>query len=224
MPHRVARNRSFHQTALALMAALAACSGADGNAPQSDGGDGGATALHWFSVCGPPVGGVGDAGAADSGVVSCTTEQEGETCPIAGVECQPTTGTPLRCAASDPKLQPGGCPISSRRFKQGIRYLSDRDLERIAREVEHIRLAHYSYKSDPAARERLGFIIEDDPASPALEEGMTQVDLYGYTSMLAAALKIQARKLEQQSAELATLRKKINALERQQKAQRTPYQ
>jgi hypothetical protein len=85
---------------------------------------------------------------------------------------------------------------------------------------EHIRLANYSYKGDPSARERLGFIIEDDPASPAVDEGKTQVDLYGYTSMLVAAMKIQSRKLEQQSAELTSLRRKIDTLERQRKPAR----
>jgi hypothetical protein len=112
-----------------------------------------------------------------------SAEQEGETCPSAGLECQPTNGTPLRCAAADPKLQTGGCPISSRRFKQDIRYLSDQDLER----------------------------IEDDPTSPAVAEGRTQIDLYGYTSMVVAAMKIQARRLEEQNAELGLLRRKIEA-------------
>jgi hypothetical protein len=214
----IARDVSFRcHTAVALLAVLTACGGQEGmsgNGIQSDGGDGGSAALHWFSLCGPPVAVVGDAGAADSGVAPCITEQEGDTCPSAGLECQPVNGTPLLCAAADPKLQTGGCPISSRRFKQDIRYLSDRDLERIAAGVEHIRLANYSYKSDPSARERLGFIIEDDPTSPAVAEGRTQIDLYGYTSMVVAAMKIQARKLEEQNAELGLLRRKIDALER----------
>jgi hypothetical protein len=218
MASSLARITLSRSAALPLMAALIGCGAssggeADGNGFDAGGGDGGTTALHWFSTCGPPVGFVGDAGPPDSGVASCTTEQEGEACASAGLECQPTNGTPLRCAASDPKLQPGGCPISSRRFKDDIRYLNDGDLERIAAEVEHIRLARYFYKSDPSARQRLGFIIEDDPDSPAVAEGKTQIDLYGYTSMVVAAMKVQARTLEKQSAELAALRQRVKALE-----------
>lgn len=167
-------------------------------------------ALHWFNAC--PVGACSqDAGA---GVVACTAHHEGEACQDAGETCGTGGGCAgeLVCAASDPTTQPFGCPVSSRKFKQGIRYLNQKDLERIAASVDHIRLATYSYKSDPAARERLGFIIEDDPASPAVADGQTAVDLYAYTSMVVAAMKVQSQKLEEQGAEIAALRKQLETL------------
>jgi len=201
-----------------VAAALVACGGS-GQAADAGPSDSG-TALHWFSTCGPPVGSSNDAGQADAGVASCTTEREGDGCSSANAVCQPVSGTPLKCAASDPKLQPGGCPISSLRYKEDIRYLNDADLARIAAGVDQIRLAKYFYKSDPTARERLGFIIEDDPDSPAVAEGRTQIDLYGYTSMVVAALKVQTQKLEKQTAELKALRRKVDALERRSKAAR----
>jgi hypothetical protein len=174
----------------------------------------GATGLQWFAECGPPIGSVDAGPSTHPGVPSCTTEQEGQSCAVAGSQCEPATGNTLVCATADPKLQFGGCPVSSRRFKNDIRYLSDTDLAQIAAEVRSLRLARYSYKSDPAARKHLGFIIEDSPDLPAVAEGLTQVDLYGYTSMVVAAMKVQAKKLDAQAEEIATLRRKIERLER----------
>lgn len=170
------------------------------------GGDQGPT-LHWFNSC--PAGACPqDAGP---GGVSCTAHHEGDACQNAGETCGEPAGCagPLVCAASDPKTQPFGCPVSSRRFKDGIQYLSQKDLERLASSVDHIRLATYTYKGDPSGRQRLGFIIEDDPQSPAVADGESAVDLYAYASMLVAAMKVQSQKLEQQGAELARLRRQV---------------
>jgi hypothetical protein len=191
-------SKNLRVLAIAASVAAAACGSAQG------------PALRWFNAC--PVGACRqDAGA---GAVACTGHQEGEACQDAGETCGTGGGCAgeLVCAASDPATQPPGCPVSSRRFKQGIRYLDQKDLERIAGTVDHIRLATYSYKSDPSARERLGFIIEDDPDSPAVADGRTSVDLYAYTSMVVAAMKVQSQKLEEQGAEIAALRKELETL------------
>jgi hypothetical protein len=160
---------------IALLALASACAGS----PE----------LRWYSEC------VGPACRPDEGV-PCTVHKEGDPCDQLGETCGISGACvgPLVCAASDPKLQPGGCPISSRKFKDGIRYLGQDDLQRLAASVDRIKLATYTYKSDPAARERLGFVIEDDPASPAVADGKTAVDLYAYTSMVVAAMHLQARK------------------------------
>ena len=180
-----------------------------------------AGALRWFTTCGDPVcRSPSDAGATPRpGMVACTTEREGDACTAAGSQCDPggDCGALLRCATADPKLGLGGCPISSRKFKDDIRYLNARDLEHVASDVEKIRLATYTYKSDPSARERLGFIIEDDPTSAAVADSKTAVDLYGYTSMVIAGMKVQTQRLERQDAELTALRRKVNALERASK-------
>jgi hypothetical protein len=180
-------------SSIALLALLCACSGGQ--------------ELHWFSECGPPV----CSQDAGPGFVPCTAHNEGDACDQPGETCGTASGCsgPLVCAASDPKLQPHGCPVSSRRFKEGIRYLSQHDLAQLAAGVDRIKLATYTYKNDPAARERLGFIIEDDPASPAVADGKTAVDLYAYTSMLVAAMQVQAQKIEEQGAELAALRQQV---------------
>jgi hypothetical protein len=86
----------------------------------------------------------------------------------------------LVCEDHDPKQ--GGCPISSAKFKNDIRYLEPGDLERLRDETLKFRLTNYRYKPeftrDPDA-EHLGFIIEDNPQSPAVDRGHDRVDLYG---------------------------------------------
>lgn len=69
-----------------------------------------------------------------------------------------------------------------------------------------MRLATYEY-TDPALRGRrhLGFIIEDQPTSEAVDPEKNQVDLYGYTSLLVSAVQKQSREIE-------ALRKEVNEL------------
>jgi len=102
----------------------------------------------------------------------------------------------------------GPCPVSTRTAKQGIEYLTDEELQRIASDVRRFRLATYEYK-DPAlaGRRHLGFIIEDNPDSPAVERNENMVDLYGYTSMLVAAMQTQSK-------EIASLKREVAALKR----------
>jgi hypothetical protein len=116
------------------------------------------------------------------------------------------------CEDYDPKLR--GCPISSAKFKSDIRYLEPGDLERLRDETLKFHLANYRYKpeftNDPDA-ERLGFIIEDNPQSPAVIQGHDRVDLYGYMSMVVATLQVQQK-------EIQSLRKQLRTLEAAERA------
>src|SRR5690348_2852262 len=53
----------------------------------------------------------------------------------------------------------------------------------------------------------VGFIIDDVEPSPAADSAHDRVDLYGYTTMVVAALKAQARQLEALKREVEQLRR-----------------
>jgi len=74
--------------------------------------------------------------------------------------------------------------------------------------VARFRLATYEYK-DPAlaGKRHLGFIIEDVPGSPAVDRDGNMVDLYGYASMLVAAVQAQGEEIAKLKADLARLRR-----------------
>jgi hypothetical protein len=217
MPTLFPHQRIQAKAALVLLCSLSGCGGGTlANLGVPDAG-----ALQWFRSCPSPICQAGDAGVVPlPGVSACTTQRVGEACAPADAACDPGLGcgVHLVCAASDPTQKPFGCPISSRELKNDIRYLDAKGLLRVASKLENIRLATYTYKSDPAARERLGFIIEDDPSSPAVGDSRSAVDLYGYTSMVVAAMKVQAQKLEKQDAEIKALRLELDALRRRGKA------
>jgi hypothetical protein len=146
----------------------------------------------------------------------CSGDQiEGKACSVAGEECAlpNACGAHLRCTDRDPK--PPSCPISSSRFKDGIEYVNQEGLEKLASEVEKVKLARYHYKADPKNEPHLGFIIEDQPnSSPAVEPNREHVDLYGYMSMAVAALQVQQKQLAAQKAELEAARREITELKR----------
>ncbi len=186
---------------------LMGCSN-DGN------GSDGASALKWYSTCGDPVCRIPEeAGTVDSGVSMCTAEQAaGQPCTIAGATCgdpEHNCGSVMVCTDHDPKA--GGCPISSRRFKKDISYLSSHDLEAITDSLLKLRLATFRYKEGDAAR-HLGFIIEDSPDVPASDMARARVDLYAYTSMAVAALQLQARQIQQLEADVDALSNEVEAL------------
>jgi protein tyrosine phosphatase (PTP) superfamily phosphohydrolase (DUF442 family) len=73
-------------------------------------------------------------------------------------------------------------------------------------------LATWHYRAeDDAAREHLGFIIDDNPESPAVARTGEHVDLYGYTSMAVAAIQAQQKQIAALEAEVAALRKEMAA-------------
>ncbi|MGH7329145.1 MAG: tail fiber domain-containing protein, partial [Polyangiaceae bacterium] len=167
-------------TLLASGFVLAACSGQeipagqddglskdDGGGDATDGGnsDGGPpTQLQWYSTCGYPVCFVGDAGPEDAGV--CPTE--GTPCTDKGATCgapdAQNCGVTYVCDDHDPKGMT--CPISTRKYKDGIQYVDDAQLQALHDQTLHMKLATYNYKSQVADPDptHLGFIIEDQPA------------------------------------------------------------
>jgi len=99
------------------------------------------------------------------------------------------------------------CPISSRRAKRSIEYVGEGELDRLAHAALTTRLATYEYVAGPhAGPRRLGFIIEDQPTSLAVAADGAHVDLYGYTSLLYAAVQSQERRIAQLGADIAAMR------------------
>jgi len=160
-------------------------------------------ALQWYETCGDPVCGPG---WRDVGLPRCTTETAGDPCSTEGASCDPmdSCNSHMVCARTDPRLAPGGCPISRREFKRDIRYVTPEDRSRLSHEILGVRLATYRYRAAPE-REHLGFIIEDQEPSASIDSNRDMVDLYGYTSMAVAALQTQAE-------EIAALRRQLDEL------------
>ncbi len=183
---------------------------------ESDGGtsgDGGSAGLQWYTTCGYPVCGPGgDGGSGDDGCPAAGTPcaQEGATCGTAtAADC----GVTLVCASEDPKGGPGGCPISSRRYKDDIHYVGAAQLERLHEDVLGLKLATYKYLpnvADPKPT-HLGFIIEDSPRSPAVDGAHHRVDLYGYVSMVVAGMQVQEKEIAQLRQELKATRTDLNS-------------
>lgn len=207
-----------------LGAAIASCggdalpSGDDGGAvthkegglDSASGGGDAAAAFHWYETCGDPVCRVD----VDAGASTCGSFIAGLACATEGQECDPALGcdVKLRCAASDPRMSPGGCPISRARFKKDIHYLGPDELARYYEELLQLKLATYRYRPPALDRTRLGFVLDDAESSVAADPERDLVDLYGYTSMAVAALKVQALQIER-------LQKQVDALQRKQARQ-----
>ncbi len=177
------------------------------------------SALRWqeFVCGGVPCDPTGNPPWPDGGV----TESDGGACAPLGSGCDSVgakCGVDTRCGPAEvcesPNWSmyggsPASCPISSRTHKQHIHYIDDAERESLADEALHVRLATYRYKpeaGDPAPT-HLGFVIEDDPTSPAVTADRQHVDLYGYVSMAMATI-------QQQSREIAALRAQVDELSR----------
>jgi len=155
---------------------------------------------------------------ADAGPL---TDDAGVPCPAAGSACSvdgqscgtsnPSVncGATEVCASQDPTMSRGGCPISSRSFKDDIEYVNAEGLKELHDETLGMRLATYRYKdqyADPRPA-HLGFIIEDaPPASPAVQWSRDRVDMYGYLSMVVATVEVQEKEIEALRRELAESR------------------
>jgi hypothetical protein len=121
-----------------------------------------------------------------------------------------TCGQLLVCATSDPKDNPGGCPISRVSHKKSIQYLSDGEVASIADEATTMRLSSWRYKAEgESTRRHVVFLIDHMPESIAESDSGERVDLYGYTSMAIAAVKVQHKRLQSLERELASMRAEI---------------
>lgn len=148
----------------------------------SDGGsiDGGEWGT-WYTTCPPPVCGGTDRDAGIPGLAHCTEEKKGQPCTPLGRECDPQLGCriALRCATQDPGRM---CPISRRRFKEDIRYLSVDEIDAIQKQM--LRL-------------------------PLIDAAQNGIDPYAYSTMAVAATQAQARELESLRREIKTLRREV---------------
>jgi Antistasin family len=168
--------------------------------------DASTSGLKWYWTCGDPVCQVptSDAGLKDDAGTACPPV--GSSCPAKGETCG-TRNASTQCGAieeCDDQNPAVMCPVSSRRFKNGIEYVDGARLAQLHDEAMRIRLATYNYKpevADPKPR-HLGFIIEDMPQSPAVEASQSRVDMYGYMSMVVAAMQVQEKEIEDLRREL----------------------
>lgn len=178
--------------------------------PKTDAGDAGETGLSWFATCGDPI--CKDPPADAGPTVSCPAK--GSACTTRGQTCgdpAQNCGSVLVC---DDKAQgggPGGCPISTKKYKDDVAYVGTDELQRLHDETLRMRLATYRYKGpfidpkDPNAK-HLGFIIEDQPQSLSVDRGHDRVDLYGYMSMAVATMQVQERELAALKREVAEMK------------------
>jgi hypothetical protein len=174
----------------------------DGECPcSSDAG------LRWYTSCGAPVCNGSQDPFDSPNIPNCTsTQKEGSACDTEGKTCDgvASCGATYVCSASDPKLRPGGCPISRARFKRDIAYLDQRALRSYHEQLMRMPLASYEYKQAQGAGPQLGFIIED--VEPSVAVSGDHVNMYGYLSMAVAAIKVQEQKIEALEREVRRLR------------------
>jgi hypothetical protein len=164
------------------------------------------TQPQMFWTCGDPV----CSGWTNKGLKKCGNRQAGDPCQASqiGKECDPhdACNATLVCSDKDP-IGPFGCPISRRAAKKDIAYADAMDLERLRAQLLDVRLATYRYNEEPeSAKTHLGFVIDDDPTSPAVAPNGQQVDLYAYTSMAVATIQVQQRQIEALTREVEALK------------------
>ena len=167
-------------------------------------------ALTWNPGCrGGPVsfGCPPDAGAVDAGPTTCKVKAgdscftPGDSC-LAGSDCN---GPIVLTCQAQPE-----CPKSRMRFKQDISYLTSDQLAAMNEELMALPLATYRYKSEgDAGRVRLGFMIDGHEDLVAVDSARDQVDLYSYTSMAVAALKVQAAEIRRLEDDVARLEREL---------------
>lgn len=169
-----------------------------------------ATPLRWYEGCGTPV---CYAEYPPDSTPKCEGSQQlGNPCQNEGQLCDAgfSCGAKMICA----KEKPVACPKSQRKVKRSISYLSESDLQRYYKELLGTRLATYEYKNAKVIGTRhLGFIIDDTPTQSMMVNGKRErVDLYGYTSMTVAGLKVQAQQLKAMQTRLDSLARQVDAL------------
>jgi hypothetical protein len=139
----------------------------------------------------------------------CETTFKGETCgkyvcTATQTCCGPMPLPEATCVdgASSP------CPISQRKMKKDILYLSDGEKEQLSSELMAFPLATYRYKTEGNEQKpHLGFIIDDVAPSPAVLQSGERVDLYGYSTMTVAALQVQAKEIAELKKQMDDLKK-----------------
>ncbi len=167
----------------------------------------------WYSTCGDPACS-GYRGPTD-GVAVCTDQTEGTACDTEGAQCDLETdcNTFMLCTTEDPKASEYGCPISRAKHKHRIHYLTAAEQQEARTTLLNTRLARWHYRWDaPDRAPHLGFLIDDQPDSPAVQADGEHVDLYGYTSLTVAAVQAQDAELQALRTELAETRESLSTL------------
>lgn len=161
--------------------------------------------LRWYSTCGDPVCGAPNASPQPN---TCGSRQEGQLCQTAGETCDLGNDChqQLICATSDPKQQPGGCPISLPVYKQDIQLLGPLQRQQLAQKLQQLPLATWQYRFEPQGPMRLGFLIEAGTPPELVKPDGNSVDLYGYLSMAVAAIQEQESRLQHLEAQLRQLK------------------
>jgi hypothetical protein len=96
--------------------------------------------------------------------------------------------------------------------KNDVSYLAAPELEAAAHRALAVPLAHFRYKDEPGSRgPHLGFIIEDVGPIEGVDVPSGTVDLYGYTSLVLAAVQVQAHEIEQLQARVRQLERDAEA-------------
>jgi hypothetical protein len=186
-------------------------SGAGGSSASggSAGSGGSSSGLQYFTTCGDPVCQSPD--PDDPAWPNCTTERAGDECSTRDASCElpgDTCGGGLLCTDRDPTA--AGCPKSRARYKTAIDYLDRAELEAVRDRLLKMRMAHWRYENEPpTAPPHLGFIIDDQPDSPAVMGNGERVDLYGYASMAAATIQVQQKQIEALEREMRALREAV---------------
>jgi hypothetical protein len=204
---------------LLLLPALACGDRDDGDDGDDESGTPTAD-LQWYLTCGDPV--CNSYSGPFDGVDLCDSEAAGDPCSPEGQQCDPQNdcNALLLCTDSDPTQQTGGCPISRRKHKQDIRYLSPEQVQSLGTQALDLKLARWRYSWEAeGGPDHVGFIIDDVPGSPAVMADGEHVDLYGYASLAVAAAQSQQAEIALLRAELAALRAEVAAL---QDARTTP--
>ena len=107
------------------------------------------------------------------------------------------------------------CPVSQRKMKKDILYLSDGEKQQLSSELMSFPLATYRYKTEGNEQKpHLGFIIDDVAPSPAVLQSGERVDLYGYGTMTVAALQVQAKEIADLKKQMEDLKKECAAKKR----------
>lgn len=217
---------------LLLFGLLCACG--DKETDDTASGDGGGSALTWYShPCGngDPVSRTCEEGVAtveitDPDWPTCASlgMSEGDPCTTSGDKCvlqaadacedDPTqvmnSASYLWCQTAP--FEDQECPQSTSSAKEAVRYLEQPDREAIAGEVLGLRFARYRYLPEASAdrSEQLGMIIEDAP-DVVFVEGQ-RINLYAYASALAVTV-------QEQDARIRALEARLGALEAGEKTE-----
>ncbi len=138
-------------------------------------------------------------------------DSDGDQCvidPAVACDDDPTTqvrsAAYLFCQAED--FEDEQCPQSSRTIKDNVHYLTESERKGLAAKVLDLDIASYTYTEGTGATgEQMGFIIEDAPEAPFLQQDGERVNLYAYISSVVATV-------QQQQTEISALRAEITAL------------